>query len=57
MWNLSKWYGWSYLQSRDRDSDVENKSMDTKGEQGEWHELWDREWHLHITDSVYKIDN
>ena len=32
MWNLEKWYKWSYLQSRNRDTDVENKCMDTKGE-------------------------
>ena len=34
MWNLEKWYGWSYLQSRNRDTDVENKYIDTKGEGG-----------------------
>ena len=34
MWNLEKWYRWSYLQSRIRDIDVENKCMDTKGERG-----------------------
>ena len=34
MWNLKKWYRWSSLQSRNRDSDVENKHMDTKGEEG-----------------------
>ena len=32
MWNLEKWYRWSYLQSRNRDTDVETKCMDTKGE-------------------------
>ena len=31
MWNLEKWYRWTYLQSRDRDTEVENKCMDTKG--------------------------
>ena len=31
MWNLKKnWYRQSYLQGRNRDTDVENKSMDTK---------------------------
>ena len=24
MWNLEKWYGWSYLQSRTRDTNIEN---------------------------------
>ena len=31
IWNLEKWYRWTYLQSRNRDSDVENQHMDTKG--------------------------
>ena len=35
MWNLEKWYRWSYLQSRNRDTEVENKCMDTKEERGE----------------------
>ena len=34
MWNLEKWYRWTYLQSRNRDTDIENKHMDTKGERG-----------------------
>ena len=29
---LEKWYRLSYLQSRSRDTDVEKKCMDTKGE-------------------------
>ena len=35
MWTLEKWYRWIYLQSRNRDSQVENKHMDTKREVGE----------------------
>ena len=31
MWNLEKWYRWTYLQSRNRVTDVENKRMVTKG--------------------------
>ena len=31
---LPKWYKWTSLQGRSRDTDVENKHMDTKG--GEW---------------------
>ena len=34
MWNLEKQYRLSYLQSRNRDTDVENKYMDIKGEEG-----------------------
>ena len=32
MWNLEKWCRLSYVQSRNRDIDIENKQMDTKGE-------------------------
>jgi len=30
--NLERWYTWSYLQSRNRDTDVKSKYTDTKGE-------------------------
>ena len=32
MWNLEEWYRWTYLQSRNRDTDVENKLIDTEEE-------------------------
>ena len=32
MWNLKRWYTWTYLQNRNRVTDVENKLMVTKGE-------------------------
>ena len=36
MWNLEKWYRWTGLQGKNRDTDVENKRMDTNGgKQGE----------------------
>ena len=35
VWNLEKWYRLFYLQSGDRDTDVKNKCMDTKGEREE----------------------
>ena len=28
MWNLEKWYRWTYLQGRNRDVDVENRHVD-----------------------------
>ena len=40
MWNLKKWYEWTYLQSRNRDKDVENKHG-YQGGKGEWNELGD----------------
>ena len=32
MWNLEKWYRWSYLQSRNRDTEIGKKHMAIKGE-------------------------
>ena len=32
MWNLKKWQKWTYLQNRNRLTDIENKFMVTKGE-------------------------
>ena len=32
VWNLGKWYRWTYLQNRNRVTDVENKLRVTKGE-------------------------
>ena len=29
MWNLEKWYGWTYFQGRNRDIDIENGHVDT----------------------------
>ena len=34
MWNLEKWYRWTSLQGRNRDTDVESKRIDTK--RGKW---------------------
>ena len=34
IWKKKNWYGWSYLQSRNRDKDVENKHMDPNKEGG-----------------------
>ena len=43
MWNLKKWYKWTYLQNRNRLADLENKLMVTKGERlggGDKLEIW-----------------
>ena len=49
VWNLEKWYRWSYLQDRNRDTDIENKYMDTVG----WERGWD--WHIYTIDNMYRI--
>ena len=58
MWNLEKWYRWTGLKGRNRDTDVENKRMDTKGGSGGGgggDELGDWDWHVYT--DVYKMDN
>ena len=39
MWNLEKWYRWSYLQGRNSDTDVEKKYKDANWGLGLWDEL------------------
>ena len=34
MWNLKKWYKWTYLYDRNRLTDIENKLMLIKGDMG-----------------------
>ena len=34
MWNLEKWYRLTYVQSRNKDTDVGNKHTDAKGQKG-----------------------
>ena len=56
IWNLENWHKSSYLQSKNRDTGVKNKYMDTKGEGG----LGGMNWKVGInvyTLTVYKIDN
>ena len=57
MWNLEKWYKWSYLQNRNSDTDVENKCMDIKGGKEGRDELGDWDWHICTIDTTYKIHN
>ena len=47
MWNLGKWFQWTYLQSRNRNADIENKHMHAKGGEGGWDELGDWNWHIY----------
>ena len=41
MWNLEKWYRWTYSQGRNRVADVENGCLDAGWEEVEWDELGD----------------
>ena len=42
IWNLEKWYWWTYLQGRNRDSDLENGLVDTGLGRGGWGEFRDQ---------------
>ena len=55
MWNLEKQYRWPYLQSRNREADIENKYMDTKGERGVEGIGRLGLTLIHCVDTVYKI--
>ena len=47
MWKLEKGYRSIYLQSRNRDTDIENKHMDTKEGKKRWDESGN--WDQHIS--------
>ena len=55
MWGLKKWYKLTYLQKKNRITDVENKLMVTS------REVWGRDklgdWDCQINTINYKIDN
>ena len=52
MWDLKKWYKWTYLQDRNTNLDNRLKVMKGKGERNRL-EVWD--WHVHMT--IFKTDN
>ena len=51
------WYTQSYLQSRNRDKDVENKCTDTQGGKEGWDELGDWDSYIYTIDTMYNIHN
>ena len=46
LWNLEKWYRWTYLQSRNRDT--ENKHVYTKEGRQVWDELGNWDWYIQV---------
>ena len=54
IWNLGKWYWWTYLQGRNRGTDVENGLVDTVGEQTERTAL--TYTHTHIYTHYYVLN-
>ena len=56
MWNLEKWYRWSYFKGRNTDTDIENNHMNIKaGKRG--NELGGWDLHIYTINAMYKIDN
>ena len=53
IWNLERWYWWTYLQGSNRDTDIENR-LDTVGE-AEGGMNWENNGNIDI--NVYKIDS
>ena len=59
MWTLEKWYRWTGLQGRNRDTDVGNKRMDTKEVKRVGRSGGGINWEIGLTiyTNMYKIDN
>ena len=56
MWNLEKQYSWIYSQSKNKDTDVENKLQDTKGGRGVGMNL-KIGLDIYVNTTMHKIDN
>ena len=51
MWDLEKWYRWTYLQDRNRKADVEDRRVDTVGgEEGGMN--WENRFDINTLPSV-----
>ena len=56
MWNLEKWYRWSYFQNKQRHKHRAQMYGHQAGK-GEWDELEDWDWHVYTIGTMYKIDS
>ena len=54
IWNLERWYWWTYLQGRNRDVDIENRLVDTIGE-GEGGKNWESGFEPYILPYVKQM--
>ena len=55
MWNLEKWYRWTYLQGIKIASHMYKTNLRLPTGEGMWDELGGWDWHTYTT--MYKIDN
>ena len=56
IWNLERWYWWTYLQSSNGDADLENRLLDT-AEEGEGGTNWENSMETYISRYVKEIAN
>ena len=54
IWDLERWYWWTYLQSSSGDADIKNRLMDTVGK-GEGMMIWESSIETYIT--ICKVDS
>ena len=47
MWNLEKWYRWTYLQSRNKRHRYREPMYGYQEEGGRWYELGVWDWHIY----------
>ena len=54
IWNLERWYQWSYMQVSKGDTDVKNRLLDSEGE-GEGRMIWDKSIETYILPCVKQM--
>ena len=54
IWNLERWYWWSYMQGSKRDTDVKNRLLDSVGE-GEGEMIWENNTEICILPYVKQV--
>ena len=58
IWNLERWYRWTYLQGCSGDADTENRHMDTEGRGAEEREgRMNGDSHMETYTTILKIDS
>ena len=57
VWEVEKSYRWSYLQIRNKGTDIKKKSYGHQGGREGWDELENWDWYIDTIDTMYKIGN
>ena len=56
MWNLERWYRWTYVQGRNRGADIENGCVDPGVVEGESRANWEISIDIYTYTTICKID-